>query len=70
MYTNRRPAFRIGRSRVSGSWIRNQRSFPAAVGDPDPLWFSVPSVSKYETARIPPHVSMPHSGARPALAFL
>jgi hypothetical protein len=35
-----------------------------------PLWFSVHSVSKNETVRIPPHLSMPHSApVRPSLFF-
>ena len=34
MHTNRRPAFQFRYSGFFGRWIRSQRPFPAAVGDP------------------------------------
>jgi hypothetical protein len=34
IHTNRRPAFRFERAGFFARWIRSQREFPAAVGDP------------------------------------
>jgi hypothetical protein len=34
IHTNRRPAFRFARVGFFARWIRSQRPFPAAVGDP------------------------------------